>query len=60
MAEKPDSKFTSQVWNYFKLVDGKCGKGTICQLCDIKLAYQSGSTKSMWNHLRAKHEHKVG
>lgn len=59
MAEKQDTKLTSLVWNYFKLVDSTAGKKTICQLCDIKLAYQSGSTKSMWNHLKAKHGHKL-
>ena len=57
MAEKTDTKLISQVWNYFKLSDS--GKKTTCQLCDIKLAYQSGSTKSMWNHLKAKHENKI-
>ena len=57
MAEK--EKLTSLVWNYFQLVETGGVKKTICQLCDVKLAYQSGSTKSMWNHLRAKHENKL-
>ena len=57
MAEK--DKLTSLVWNYFQLVETGGVKKTVCQLCDVKLAYQSGSTKSMWNHLRAKHENKL-
>ena len=59
MAEQQDTKFTSQVWNYFKLLETSSGKKTVCQLCDVKLAYQGASTKSMWNHLRAKHENKL-
>ena len=55
MAEN-DSKVTSQVWNYFQLIDTHSWKKTHCQLCDIGLAYQSSCTKFMWNHFRAKHE----
>ena len=59
MAEQQDIKLTSQVRNYFKLLETSSGKKTVCQLCDVKLAYQGASTKSMWNHLRAKHENKL-
>ena len=52
MAEK-SQKFKSEVWNFFKVVEG--GDKTKCNFCDVTLSYKSNSTKSMWDHLKAKH-----
>ena len=43
----------SEVWNFFKLLEQE--KKTKCDLCGACLSYNSNSTKSMWNHLRALH-----
>lgn len=50
------SKKMSDVWNFFKMHEVDAEK-TVCKLCDTTLSYKSNSTKSMWNHLRAKHSH---
>ena len=50
------SKKMSDVWNFFKIHESDHDK-TVCNLCSITLSYKSNSTKSMWNHLKAKHAH---
>ena len=52
MADKK-GKYTSEVWNYFQIVEN--GERTKCNLCDVTLSYKSNSTKSMWEHLKSKH-----
>ena len=55
-----DSKYTSEVWNYFTVINRDAvEKKTQYKLCDIKLNYKFGSTKSMWNHLKSKHPNAV-
>ena len=44
MAEK-SQKFKSEVWNFFKVVEG--GDKTKCNFCDVTWSYKSNSTKSM-------------
>ncbi|KAK1879672.1 Zinc finger BED domain containing protein 4 [Dissostichus eleginoides] len=45
---------TSAVWDHFKLDDDK--KKAVCQICDKKLAYHSGTT-TLKSHLDAVHPH---
>ena len=52
MAEK-SQKFKSEVWTFFKLTES--GDKTKCNFCDATLSYKSNSTKSIWDHLKAKH-----
>lgn len=43
---------SSGVWEYYRKNDDK--KSVCCQFCESKLKY-TGSTSSLWHHLRAKH-----
>ena len=46
----------SDIWKFFQICEENQEK-TKCNLCDILLSYKGNTTKTMWNHLKAKHAH---